>query len=503
MDISDYEEGEFIDESYDELEPTTSQSTRRTRGGGKPGGYQLKNVLKLPRATTYSTQALYDQIVASDIDLEPEYQRDVVWPESKQIGLIDSILRNFYIPPVIFVTHQHEDGSESKTCIDGKQRLTSIQRFMDGLVCPISLILCNLISYNCLLAGEKYWYKSTAVSQTGRSPGMLLPDKYLRLFANKQIVCIEYQDLPDSDEREIFQRVQLGMALTPAEKLQVLNTPMSAFVRKLQAQYFDSEGPLGGDALDWDRSRGGDFRCIAQALYTIAKFPTSTSIAAIAQLEKWLHNPTTKASTHTSFIDRVHTTFRLFSNLVGDASLRPTFLKPEWRVSPVEFVMMCLLISVDMDNLSPREIAEKIGAMRVQVRKEHVDIRMNSRVAKTLFDFIKGNPPAAAEMDTTRSGGKRKREADEDVEHSRKGKDRKPVEPASSPRTPTSSMKSALTSARNPTSTPAPTRSQVSSVPPPRPDRLHAVREAKHTIAPVRVSSPKPLPTGPAALRGV
>ena len=27
---------------------------------------------------------------------------DIVWPEAKQIGLIDSILRNFYIPPVIF-----------------------------------------------------------------------------------------------------------------------------------------------------------------------------------------------------------------------------------------------------------------------------------------------------------------------------------------------------------------------------------------------------------------
>ena len=70
---------------------------------------------------------------------------EVVWPEAKQIGLIDSIFRNFYIPPVIFGTsiycvvmgcatderkavNQFEDGSETKTCIDGKQRLTSIYR---------------------------------------------------------------------------------------------------------------------------------------------------------------------------------------------------------------------------------------------------------------------------------------------------------------------------------------------------------------------------------------
>lgn len=65
-----------------------------------------------------------DQIIDGTIDLDPEYQRgaymrtiraelvsnrvlinnspDIVWGEAKQSGLIDSILRNFYMPPVIF-----------------------------------------------------------------------------------------------------------------------------------------------------------------------------------------------------------------------------------------------------------------------------------------------------------------------------------------------------------------------------------------------------------------
>ncbi|KIJ19316.1 hypothetical protein PAXINDRAFT_166560 [Paxillus involutus ATCC 200175] len=481
VDPSEFEEGEYVDELDDEQD----SNGKRT----KASSYQLKNVLKLPRATTYSTQALYDQIHAGDIDLEPEYQRDVVWPESKQIGLVDSILRNFYVPPVIFVTHQHEDGSESKTSIDGKQRLTSIQRFMDGL-----------IPHRDPLTGEKYWYKNSAASQSGRSPGMLLPEKYRRLFANKQIVCIEYQDLPDSEEREIFQRVQLGMALTPAEKLQVLSTPMAAFVRKLQSQYLDADSPLGGDALDWDRSRGGDFRCITQALYIIARFPSAATIGAVAQLEKWLHTPSAKAkasgkgknkatdddddddlSKDEIFIDRIHGTFRLLSQLVGDASLRPLFLKPEWRVSPVEFVMMCLLASVDKDNLKPREIATKIGDMRDRVRSEHVDIRMNARVAKTLFEFIKGNPPPSpSEQGDAKSGQKRKREEDDDgAEQSRKGKDRKDGEGSSTP-----------------------TRSQTSVLPPPRPDRM-GLKEAMKDIPALRVSAPKVPPTGPAALRPV
>jgi Protein of unknown function DUF262 len=70
---------------------------------------------------------------------------DVVWSEIKQIGLIDSIFRNFYIPPIIFgklsrssvvfdayarglAVSQSSDGTERRVCIDGKQRLTSIQK---------------------------------------------------------------------------------------------------------------------------------------------------------------------------------------------------------------------------------------------------------------------------------------------------------------------------------------------------------------------------------------
>lgn len=47
---------------------------------------------------------------------------------------------------------------------------------------------------------------------------MLLPETYRRLFANKQIVCIEYQDITDDDEREIFQ-VCIGQEPTMSKKL--------------------------------------------------------------------------------------------------------------------------------------------------------------------------------------------------------------------------------------------------------------------------------------------
>jgi hypothetical protein len=45
------------------------------------------------------------QIIEEEIDLNPDYQRSVVWPDIKQIGLIDSILRNYYIPVSFCVSH--------------------------------------------------------------------------------------------------------------------------------------------------------------------------------------------------------------------------------------------------------------------------------------------------------------------------------------------------------------------------------------------------------------
>ncbi|KAI0317817.1 hypothetical protein OF83DRAFT_1022411, partial [Amylostereum chailletii] len=64
--------------------------------------YQVRHALKPPRSTTYNALSLYEQIVEGNIDLSPDYQRDVVWNEMKQINLIDSVFRNFYIPPLIF-----------------------------------------------------------------------------------------------------------------------------------------------------------------------------------------------------------------------------------------------------------------------------------------------------------------------------------------------------------------------------------------------------------------
>ncbi|RUS17510.1 hypothetical protein BC937DRAFT_89892 [Endogone sp. FLAS-F59071] len=97
------------------------------------------DALTKPHATTLSMWKLYDLMERGLIDLDAEYQRDVVWAHNKMSHLIDSILKNYYVPPVLFAIKQNAEGRNVRVCVDGKQRLTSIKnisvsspRFMDN-----------------------------------------------------------------------------------------------------------------------------------------------------------------------------------------------------------------------------------------------------------------------------------------------------------------------------------------------------------------------------------
>lgn len=77
---------------------------------------------------------LYERYKLDKINLEPPYQRrGDVWDVEKQGFLIDSILKNYPIPPIFL--HQKIDSETGKTMydvIDGKQRLSAIIAFLNG-----------------------------------------------------------------------------------------------------------------------------------------------------------------------------------------------------------------------------------------------------------------------------------------------------------------------------------------------------------------------------------
>ncbi len=94
---------------------------------------------KLNRSSnSISIANYYENVKAEKYDFDPKYQRNSVWTEEKQSFLIDSIMRNFPIPPVFLrQIINNETGKTSYEVIDGKQRLTSIIKYINNEI-PIS-----------------------------------------------------------------------------------------------------------------------------------------------------------------------------------------------------------------------------------------------------------------------------------------------------------------------------------------------------------------------------
>ncbi|KAG6336424.1 hypothetical protein ID866_2667, partial [Astraeus odoratus] len=333
--------------------------------------YKISNVLRAPRTTQYTAKSLYGKF---------NHASYVVWSDEKQSGLIDSILRNYYMPPIIFAVSFQEDGSELRTCIDGKQRLTSIQKWTDttqGLVSTLPFSLHIYLTSLERFTNEKLWYKSSASNPKRK----VLPQHFKTLFSNKQVVCVEYSDLSDEQEREIFQRVQLGVALTPAERLQAIVGPWSTVIRDIQSQILGDEGFEG--YLDWGHARGRDFQCLASIGYLIESLP-KLSVPSAKVLEKWLHR---RDPVKPSLISDLQDTFRIFVILARDKQYSGSLNRPT-RVSPIEFVMIGVLIHLKRTSLSLTQLSSAIEKMRKDVRASEKDIRANTRVTKLMMDFM-------------------------------------------------------------------------------------------------------------------
>ena len=62
-----------------------------------------------------------------DIVLDPDFQREYVWPLKQQCELIESILMGIPLPPFYFF--EQKDGIQQ--VVDGRQRLTTVFRYMN------------------------------------------------------------------------------------------------------------------------------------------------------------------------------------------------------------------------------------------------------------------------------------------------------------------------------------------------------------------------------------
>lgn len=65
-----------------------------------------------------------------NLNLNPSYQRGDVWPTSDAQKLIESVLRGIPLPSIILLNPEGDKRSKQYEVVDGKQRLTSLLRFV-------------------------------------------------------------------------------------------------------------------------------------------------------------------------------------------------------------------------------------------------------------------------------------------------------------------------------------------------------------------------------------
>lgn len=87
------------------------------------------------RHSTYFTISnIWEFYSYNKFNFDPPYQRNSdIWNEEKQSFLIDSIVKNFPLPPIFL--HEHVDSASGVSCydvIDGKQRLKTIIKFIEN-----------------------------------------------------------------------------------------------------------------------------------------------------------------------------------------------------------------------------------------------------------------------------------------------------------------------------------------------------------------------------------
>ncbi|WVQ93954.1 hypothetical protein IAU59_001032 [Kwoniella sp. CBS 9459] len=334
----------------------------------------LQGRLQAPLHRIMNPRQLHDAIHFGLIELNPTYQRDVVWPEAKMIGLIQSLMLNYYVPPIIFsVATDSVTGEDTRVCIDGKQRLTSMSWFIDGKIPFVSPA-----------TKERFWYKKALHAKHGRQ----MPPQLMQHFEMLSIQVAEYRDMSDEQQRDVFQRVQLGVALTAAEKLQAIASPWSTWLLQLEKQYIIEDGTLG-QALSWDTSRGKPFQNLL-GFIMLAIDPTRHLTPSAANMKQFINRADEPEA---NFKARIKMALSLYVNLAvnhKDAAFGTIKSK---RVSPVEWWFAGFMIYTRMGNLSLETIAHQIGQLRAKVHAEFPGhVFSNGQVTKFLYNEIKKLP---------------------------------------------------------------------------------------------------------------
>jgi Protein of unknown function DUF262 len=197
--------------------------------------------------------------------MDPDFQRDFVWKKDKQSRLIESILMRIPLP-VFYVA---EDDNGLNVVVDGRQRLTTLRRFLDN---EFELDLPDRPEFNAKN------YKSLDPRLQNR-----IEDCQLHFYIIDKMV-------PESARLDIFERVNGGEPLTRQQMRNAMYNGIATDFLKKQAQ-LDIFRQATGSTLKAEKMQDREFvnRFAAFSLLQLSDYR--------GDMDKWLADSLKKLKT--------------------------------------------------------------------------------------------------------------------------------------------------------------------------------------------------------------
>ena len=199
--------------------------------GSSWGDYPLDTVL-----IRHESQTVFEvvrRISQKKFVMDPDFQRDFVWPEAKQSKLIESVLMRIPLP----VFYLAEDEQGRRVVVDGLQRLTTFDRFLNN---QFRLKLKDQPKLDGKLFRE------------------LAPNLQTRVEDCNLVLYVIDSKVPERARLDIFERVNSGEPLT---RQQMRNSLYSG----LATQFLKTEASTGlfaeatGESLKSETMRDREF----------------------------------------------------------------------------------------------------------------------------------------------------------------------------------------------------------------------------------------------------
>jgi hypothetical protein len=205
---------------------------------------------------TYPIATLYNYARKGEIDLEPSYQREVVWTDDQQADLLTTIIDDKLPCPPINLVENKDPSVPKYECMDGKNRLQTLIKFI----------------------GNDLEYQGRVYSD--------LPEEDKIEFTSTNIqVCI-FTNMPYEQRREYFRRIQQGRVLRQTEICWSFdNKPVMMAIRKVRSSKIDKIKNM------WDTKRYSDLVLLCNTMAMIMGQNIESDLAGHSTtMTKWVKN---------------------------------------------------------------------------------------------------------------------------------------------------------------------------------------------------------------------